>query len=245
MWHFRRADVERRHKNVDFCGWSYMASRLPRRRPMPRFRFLPAVTLALALFVPSTTLACWDGFYAQVGNVNETGDDTTWDEATLQHHAKWLGRINALLPKNTTVFSDHGFVTLTIDGQDREFTWDDRHYRTLFDSVAHNVGASKIDRQRALLADTRIYVVQTGAFISESRARKLAEAISQDDNAEHGFFQAGGFPADNPEAHVVTSTTRRKLHRVYVGAFVNRGEAESLSKRLGRGAFVRELSNHH
>ncbi len=212
---------------------------------MPSLRLLPAVTLALALFVPSTAVACWDGFSAHVGNVNESGDDTTWDETTLRHHAEWLGRINALLPDNATVFSDHGFVMLTIDGQDREFTWNDGHYRTLFDTVASSVGASKRHIQRALRADTPVYVVQSGAFINESSARKQAEAISQGDVAEHGFFAAGGFPADNPEAHVVTISAARQLHRVYVGAFVNRGEAESLAKRLGRGAFVRELSDPH
>lgn len=208
---------------------------------MSNLRFFPALAVVLAQFVPSTALACWDGFYARVGNVDEMGGDTTWDETTLKHHALWLGRVNALVPKDATVTSEHGFVMLTVGGKSHEFTWQDGNYRTLFDTVAHDVGASTNDIDRALRMETRVYVVQAGAFVNESRARSWAETLSQGDEAEHGFFEVGGFPADNPEAHVVTISGAKTLHRVYVGAFVHRSEAENLAKRLGRGAFVREL----
>lgn len=208
-------------------------------------RLFSAVALGLALSVPSNASACWDGFYARVGNVDEMGDDTSWDEATLRHHATWLGRVNALLSNDTTVASQHGFVTLTVGGKSHEFTWNDGNYATLFDLVARNVGASNTDIERAKRVETPVYVVQAGAFVNESRAHTWAQSLSQGDVAEHGFFQAGGFPADNPEAHVVTISNGRKLHRVYVGAFVNRAAAETVAKRLGRGAFVRALAERH
>lgn len=170
------------------------------------------------------------------------GDDTLWDAPTLRHHATWLGRINRLLPAGATVISEHGFVTVNVGGTSSEFTWNDGQYRTLFDNVARNVGASPIGIQSALRLETPVYVVQAGAFVNETRARAQADAISQGDIAEHGFYEAGGFPAINPTAHVVTIRAKRTIHRVYVGAFVNRQEAEAIAKRRGQGAFVRELN---
>lgn len=212
---------------------------------MSTARLFASLIFGVAISIPSAASACWDGFSAQIGNVNEMGGDTSWDEATLRHHAKWLGRVNALLSKDTTVVSQHGFVTLTMGGKDLEFKWDDEDYTTLFHTVARHVGASKTDIERAKRVETPVYVVQAGAFIHAARANKLAETISRGDIAEHGFFQAGGFPADNPEAHVISNAGGRKLHRVYVGAFVNRAEAEILAKQLGQGAFVRELADRN
>ena len=204
-------------------------------------RVLPALVAALVLFVPSIADACWDGYSAQVGNVSASGDDTTWDEATVRNHALWLGRINALLPQNAQIVVQLGFVTLDVGNTSDEFAWHDGDYRTLFDAVATRVGSSSEAKQRAMRTKTPVYVVQAGAFVKESRAEAWAAALSQRDEAEYGFIQTGGFPADNPEAHVVTTSGKRKLHRVYVGAFLQRTEAEKLAKRLGGGAFVREL----
>lgn len=210
---------------------------------MSGLRVFPALVLALLVLVPSQAFACWDGFRAHVGNVDEMGNDTQWDEQTLRYHATWLGRIDALLPAGATLVSEHGFVTVTIGGTAQDLLWHDGHYRTLFDTVARITRTSQTDVQRALRTDTPVYVVQVGAFVGAARAHARADAISQGVDAEHGFFEAGGFPANNPAAHVVTITATNKLHRVYVGAFVNRAEAESLAKRIGHGAFVRELTD--
>lgn len=209
-------------------------------RRMVARRVLPALVAACALFVSSMADACWDGYSAQVGNVSASGDDTTWDEATVRNHALWLGRINVLLPQDAQMVVQLGFVTLDVGSTSNEFEWHDGDYRTLFDAVAIRVGSSEAAKLRAMRTKTPVYVVQAGAFVKESRAEAWATALSQRDEAEYGFIQTGGFPADNPEAHVVTTPGKRKLHRVYVGAFLQRAEAEKLAKRLGGGAFVRE-----
>lgn len=119
--------------------------------------------------------------------------------------------------------------------------WHDGHYLTLFREVARIVGASPADVARARSLETPVYVVQVGVFAERRGADALAAQVSSRDEAEHGFLEAGGFPADNPEAHVVTIASARELHRVYVGAFVDRGEAEALAASLGERAFVRAL----
>lgn len=200
-----------------------------------------ALTLVLSLFVAQPARACWDGFHANVGHVVEMGGDTEWDLASIQLRATWLGRIDALLPTPGSVVIEHGYVTVEANGVTHDLEWRDGRYVSLFRAVALAVGASPADVQRARSVSTPVYVVQSGAFLDAPLARTEARAISDRDDVEHGFLEAGGFPADNPEAHVVTIQAARQLHRVYVGAFVDRAEADALAARLGHGAFVRAV----
>lgn len=204
------------------------------------------LALALALlgtFLVSTTpaRACWDGFYARVGDVEQMGGDDQWDIEAVRLRATWLGRIDALLPVDGHVMIEHGYVTIEANGVTHDREWTDGRYLTLFRDVALAVGASPATIQHARSVATPVYVVQTGSFLDAPLAQTEARAISDRDDVLHGFLEAGGFPADNPEAHVVTVASARQLHRVYVGAFVDRDEARALAARLGQGAFVRAL----
>jgi hypothetical protein len=200
-----------------------------------------ALALALSFVVAQPARACWDGFHAHVGRVVEMGGDDQWDLDAIQTRATWLGRIDALLPAGGSVWVEHGYVTVEANGVTHELEWHDGHYVSLFRAVALAVGATPAQIRHARSVATPVYVVQTGAFLDAPLARTEARAISDRDDVEHGFLEAGGFPADNPEAHVVTMPFARQIHRVYVGAFVDRAEADALAARLGHGAFVRAV----
>ncbi|MFO0601539.1 MAG: SPOR domain-containing protein [Polyangiales bacterium] len=73
---------------------------------------------------------------------------------------------------------------------------------------------------------------------SPLRAREAARAIDVAGRGAHGFIEVGGFPASNPTAHVLTACG---VHRVVVGAFLDREEAAALAASLGSGAWVRTL----
>jgi hypothetical protein len=201
---------------------------------------LAAFAVLSGALAPSPALACWDGFYARVGDVEEMGSDDTWDADDARERARWLGRIDALLPSGAMVLSEWGTVTVSVAGHEEVIEWRDGHYLTLFREVAR-VGASPAEVARARGLETPVYVVQVGASSDRNGADAFAARVSSRDEAVHGFLEAGGFPADNAEAHVVTITSAREIHRVYVRAFVDRGEAQALVAALGGHAFVRAL----
>ena len=202
---------------------------------------LATLAVLASALAPSPALACWDGFYARVGDVEEMGGDDTWSADSTRERARWLGRLDALLPSGASILSEWGTVTVSVAGREEAIEWRDGHYLTLFREVARVVGASPADIVRARHLETPVYVVQVGAFSDRDGANALAEQVSSRDEAVHGFLEAGGFPADNAEAHVVTIAAAREVHRVYVGAFVDRSEAQALATSLGGHAFVREL----
>ncbi|MBX7192214.1 MAG: SPOR domain-containing protein [Sandaracinaceae bacterium] len=207
-----------------------------------RTRSLTLVILTLAgLLAPAPAGACWDGFSATVGDVQEYGSDTSWGLAQVEERARWLGRIDALLPDGATVMDEWGTVSVYVGDEEHDLEWRDGHYLTLFREVARIVGASPETIRRARRLETPVYVVQAGAFADRAAAERYASELSEDEAATHGFLEAGGFPADNPEAHVVSVPGVRELHRVYVGAFVDRAEAEAVAATLGGHAFVRTL----
>ena len=211
------------------------------RAPFSSTLLALAFALSLAACLPSRARACWDGFYAQVGDVSQMGGDTRWDLDAVRERARWLGRIDALLPDGASVTSEWGYVTVSVDGHDTDFEWQNGQYLTLFREVARVVGATPADVRRALRTETALYVVQAAAFREADDAATYAAHVSDRAEASHGFYEAGGFPADNPEAHVVTVQAPGKTHRVYVGAFVDRAEAAAMAQALGGHAFVREV----
>lgn len=192
-----------------------------------------ALALALSFVVTAPARACWDGYHARVGDVEVAGGDMDWDPDTIAERARWLGRVDALLPDGATVFSYFGGVSVMVDGTSTDFSWDDGHYLTLFREVARVVHASPETIAAARALETPVYVVQTASFLDEARARAHADALSQRDDVGHGFIEVGGFPAENPVAHVVSIASARVVHRVYVGAFVDRAQAEALAADVG------------
>ncbi len=208
---------------------------------------LAALTLTLALS-SATARACWDGHQASVGNVTLSSADTAWSPTRARELAAWLARIDALLPAGTTLSAEHGYVSLCpSDGPScEEWEWDERSLAALFREVAVRAGASArtIRSARAIRRD--VLVVQIAAFADRARADALETRISESGLGEPGFYEAGGFPANNPFAHVVEAASGgRVVHRVVVGAFVDRQQAErvreGLARELGARAIVRPL----
>lgn len=217
-------------------------------------------TLALSLFLAAITLpstpaaACWDGHLAVVGGVTMSSGGTSWSPERARELATWLSRIDALLSAGATLDIQFGYARLC-SGGDRtgeegtctEWQWDERSLAALFRDVAQRTRASE-DLVRTARATRRdVHVIQIAAFRDRAQAEALAVRLADTGIGEHGFYQAGGFPADNPVAHVLTmaDASGRAVHRVVVGAFVERSQAErvreALDGELGVRGIVRAL----
>lgn len=199
-----------------------------------------AWTLALSLLLtPCSAYACWDGIYASMGNITiQQGENFAWNATDLENYALWLGRVNALLPPNGQLAAEFDVAQLDCGEGEVEISWNGSFPR-LFNQVAAHCHATRAERAHAMATVTAVYTVQAGAVQNEAGATRLADDINARELDAHGFIQIGGFPANNPTAHVTSDGT---VHRVWVGAFVNRTEAEAVAAELGGGAYVRRLA---
>lgn len=191
--------------------------------------------LALTLSWSAPALACWDGTYAVVGRVELSSDELEWSTGQVVATATWLGRIDAVLPDDASLRIDHGTATVEYDdGTSFDVSWSGDSLEALFVRVAHETGASP-DRVRAARRHvTPVFTVQVAALPGREAAERLTTLIE----GEHGFLEVGGFPADNPTAHVVEEGG---AHVVLVGAFLDRSEAAAVASAIGPRAFVRQL----
>ena len=207
---------------------------------MQTMRTPVAWTLSLwILLTPFSAYACWDGVYASMGNITlQQGQNVSWNVADLETYALWLGRVNALLPANGELTLEYDVAHLDCAEGDVEIAWSGS-FSHLFRLVAAHSHATRAERARAMATVTALYTVQAGAVQNEAGANRLADDINARALDAHGFIQIGGFPANNPTAHVISDGT---VHRVWVGAFLDRTEAESVAAELGGGAYVRSLS---
>ncbi len=204
---------------------------------------LTLVLLASLLLAPTRARACWDGFAASLGHVSVlvASDETSWHPADVAETALWLGRVNALLPDNGSLELEHGYGSLDCGQGPTDFAWRGG-FPQLFQQVAQQCHATSRDRARAMSTVTPVYTVQLAATRDEANADRIAEAVNARELAVSGFIDVGGFPAMNPVAHVVSEGA---MHRVWVGAFLERTEAESVATLLGEGAYVRPLVRVH
>lgn len=199
-----------------------------------------ACSLALSLLLtPCSAYACWDGVYASMGHVTlQQGENISWSVTDLENYALWLGRVNALLPPDGELAVEFGIAELDCGEGDVELTWNGSFPR-LFHQVAAHCHATRAERAHAMSTITTLYTVQVGAVENEAGANRLADDINARELGAHGFIEIGGFPANNPAAHVIPDG---ETHRVWVGAFLDRTEAEAVATELGGGAYVRRLS---
>lgn len=196
-----------------------------------------ALLVLAILLAPSSALACWDGTYAVVGDVELMDFDIGWSPERAREVATWLGRLDALLPDGAVLRLEFGHATLELpDGRTLEPAWSGRSFPELFRAVAAAVSAPAATAGAARSLATPVFTVQTGAFTTRDAAERFAASLA--DRGEHGFFETGGFPADNPTAHVIEAAG---AYRVVVGAFVDRTAAQALATTLGGAAFVRTL----
>ena len=210
-------------------------------------RWIIAFVLGLGLFVPVPALGCWDGFSARVRNVDMMGGDegSSWTPELARELATWLGRIDALLPRDGSVSVRIEWSEVTLESADGEATlrWNQRSFPALFDRIATalRIGARARARARATLVP--VSTVQVASYLQRNQAEAVARRLSDHQRCEHGFLEVGGMPADNPRAHVLeeTGADGRRLYRVVVGAFIDPGEAGRVRDAIVHGAFVRWL----
>jgi hypothetical protein len=192
-----------------------------------------ALTLVL---LAAPALACWDGFHAVVGNADARGPSNEWAPHLIKANAQRLGRLNALLPVHAQLIAVGDRMSVVLDGGVEYSLVGERDE---LGALARVLRAPKTALRRARSLETPAFVVQAGAFRTRAAAEKVALEVD-DVRHEHpsAFFQVGGFPGLNASAHVSSDGER---HRVFVGAFLDLKVAQTLARRIGRGAFVRRL----
>ena len=95
--------------------------------------------------------------------------------------------------------------------------------------------------------DAAPLTLQVFAGHSKAGAEAFAKRINDAGAGADGFYTAGGFPANNPTAHVVSGVdaSARALYRVVVGAFLAKSDAVAtgaeLKKATGISGFARAL----
>ena len=195
---------------------------------MTRSFLLPFFAVLLAVLPRATAHACWDGYAVRQGDIAFTGGDETWDAASARDLATWTLRLQALLGPTGTVEAEFGFGEACIGDRCVELTGHAHTPRALFDDVARALAIPAAQRAAALRITAEPYAVQVAATHDGAAAETLAARISQGD-LPIGFYEAGGFPADNPEAHVVKAhdASGAVIFRVVVGAFVDRADASA------------------
>lgn len=212
-----------------------------------RLHVLSLITLLAATAAPSTARACWDGYSGMYGDVAIMGPGERWELEIARALGTWLPRIDALLPEGASVISEFGYVEVCRDGSCTEHRWNDRNLAGLFQIVADTIGASPGERRAARAVETSGWTIQIAATTDPLDARRIAERFNLSDAGEHGYYEAGGFPALNDRAHVVEGRdgAGRTVHRVIVGTFISRTDADAqaagLGAILGQPVLVRPL----
>jgi len=224
---------------------------------MKTLPFLAATFAAVAVTASAArdAHACWDGYAASVDRVDlRVPGDATWRPEKAREVARWATRMNALLPQGTKLESDLGFVTIcTVNAAGEcvttvaETRWDNGSLAPLFKQVAQATQAAPAAVRSALRLDAAPVTLQVFASRSQAGADTVARRINDAHAGSDGFYTAGGFPADNPTAHVVAGTGKKgeRVYRVLVGAFLAKGEAQTaaaeLHRETGFQGFVRPL----
>lgn len=213
-------------------------------------RSILAGTAALALVLglcTSPAFACWDGYAASYGRVTVMGGDMVWDAKKAELLARWLPRIDAIVPAGETL--EVYFTEAALSGG-RTVEFPAERYDVLFSRLAGAIGTSASDRRTAMNAAREAMTIQIAATRDRARADALVASLSDMDDEHavqaHGFYEAGGFPAFNPAVHVITrrEADGSEVHQVVVGAFVDRARAAEVRADLasrGFRAFIRPI----
>ncbi len=202
-----------------------------------------------------TARACWDGYSATTEHVwIGVPGDPEWSPARARNAATWLVRLQALLPSDVRVDSFGDFATVCrvkADGECGATIAETKHdagrLDLLFKAVARAVGTSSGATRKARLFGAKPVTVQVFSAHERTRAVAVAKRLNDESIGEHGFLNAGGFPANNGVAHVLDERDARgaPIHRVVVGAFLRAADAaptvSDVTKRAGLVGFVRAL----
>ena len=212
--------------------------------------FLLSAIITAIIFAPASAEACWDGYRAVYGNVTVQGGEAEWSAEQARDLSVWLPRLNALVNGEALeVELGSAFV------RDAKIDFPMGRFDVLFARVARKLERPRPARRAAMQISLNALTVQVGATRDRASAEALAERLMQSDPghtsgdfaAEHGFFEAGGFPADNSSIHVIASADARGMpvFRVVVGAFLTTESAQRVAAAMrqahGVPAYVRRL----
>lgn len=196
-------------------------------------RTLLALMLLGVGLTPAPALACWDGYSVQDGDVTFTGPADVWDPADARTSGSWVLRFEALLGPKGSLAAEFGYAWACIEERCEEVSIPGASPAILFDAVARALAIPRARRAAALRLDAQPFAVQVAASRDRARAEALAARLSEAD-LPMGFYEAGGFPADNPEAHVVAARDAQGqlVYRVVVGAFLDRDRAQDHRQQI-------------
>lgn len=205
---------------------------------------LAALSSTLA---PSLAHACWDGVALSTDKLTIQRFDTqSWSPEEVRHWAKWVARVDALLPEGSHLDVFEGDATFCDGEKECVEIGTGLTPFELFERTADAVHASKSTIFAARRMEPVPYTVQVAASHDLAAAEKLAARINASELGIHGFYEAGGFPSMNAFAHVVESFAADDVqYHVVVGAFLAKDEAETardvMTSELGVHGFVRKL----
>lgn len=210
-------------------------------------RSLALVAALSSTLLPSLAHACWDGVALSTDKLTIQRFDTqSWSPEEVRHWAKWVARVDALLPEGSHLDVFEGDATFC-DGQKEcvEIGTGLTPFE-LFERTADAVHASRATIHAARRMESTPYTVQVAASHDLAAAEKLATRINEAELGLHGFYEAGGFPSFNAYAHVVESFGPDDTqYHVVVGAFLAKDEATNamdvIASELGMHGFVRKL----
>lgn len=205
----------------------------------------------LALTLARPAHACFDGVVidgARTSIAMET--DATWSPEAARHWARWVGRIDALVPEGKQLVVSFGVIEVCGDGHvdcvELPITWDDGRAFTLFELAADHFAPGGKAIAAARRSGRTPLTVQVAATRDATAAAALVERIDAAELGLEGFFNAGGFPSTHGYAHVVQSWDETGArYEVVVGAFLDREHADEaamqLQETLDLHGFVRAL----
>ncbi|MEM9194761.1 MAG: SPOR domain-containing protein [Myxococcota bacterium] len=190
--------------------------------------------------------ACWDGYSASHGNIHVMGSNTEWSPDLAQKLALWLPRLEVLLgEQEMAVYFNQA------DLEQGSVAFPPGRFDVLFARTARLLGTPRTERRAALRQGGSPLTIQIAATRDRDRADALVRRFEtewEDQMYElHGFYEAGGFPSNNPAVHLLTrqDDDGNDVYQVVVGAFINRNQATHaqsvLQNELAVESFIRPL----
>ncbi|MFO0633381.1 MAG: SPOR domain-containing protein [Nannocystaceae bacterium] len=205
----------------------------------------------LALTLARDAHACFDGVVIDGERTSialET--DATWSPEAARHWARWVGRIDALVPQGQRLVVSFGAIEVCRDGHvdcvELPVTWDDGRAFTLFELAADHFAPGGTAVAAARRSGHTPLTVQVASSRDATAAAALVDRIDAAELGLEGFYSAGGFPSSHGYAHVVESWDELGArYDVVVGAFLDRDHADEaamqLQETLDLRGFVRRL----
>ena len=223
---------------------------------MSRSFLRPALALVLLFAQALPAAACWDGYAAVYKDLVLQGGDTEWSPETARKLALWMPRIQALVAdEGAEIYMGSAYI------RDRELSYPEGDFEALFAVLVDELDIDAAGRRAAMGEGNTALTVQVAATRNRARAEALVHRLLHEHPAAqldadpellslfdpHGFYEAGGFPADNSAMHIMErlDDDGTTVYQVVVGAFMERSAADEVLQEVRRtygiDGFVRRL----